>query len=142
MKTRRRIGILGTFGNLPYAGMAWMHCQFLAGLAGMGHDVFYVEATAEWPYDAAALAATDNPRYTLEYSQRVLNRFGLGDRWAYRATYANKGWSGPLRSSVIDLLQSADAVFNISGATRVEDLGVPCRCCHAPKGRDLDDGVS
>ena len=32
MAVRRRIGVVGTMGNVPFAGMAWMHAQFLVGL--------------------------------------------------------------------------------------------------------------
>src|SRR5262245_16921112 len=32
MKRKRRIVVVGTFGNVPYAGMAWMHCQSGEGL--------------------------------------------------------------------------------------------------------------
>ncbi len=127
MTARKRIGVLGTFANVPYAGMAWMHCQFLVGLARLGHDVFYVETTSAWPYHPLDLTTTDNPEYALNYLGRVLNRFDLGDRWAYRATYADGKRYGPLGAQAEDLLRSADAVLNITGSTTPADIGVPCR---------------
>jgi hypothetical protein len=130
MKQRRRIGILGTFGSLPFAGMAWMHCQFLVGLARLGHEVFYVETTDAWPYDRLTSRPTTDPTYTLGYLQRILDGFGLGDRWAYRSTYANGVWHGPLRRRSQELLKSADAVLNISGSTLPHTIGVDCRLVH------------
>jgi hypothetical protein len=56
-----------------------------------------------------------------------LDGFGLGERWAYRAAYADGRWYGPLAEQATDLLRSADAVFNISGSTTPEEIGVPCR---------------
>jgi hypothetical protein len=127
MTARRRIGVLGTFANVPYAGMAWMHCQFLAGLARLGHEVFYVETTTAWPYHPVDLTTTDDPAYALAYVGQVLEGFGLGDRWAYRAAYADGRWHGPLADRAVELLRSADAVLNITGSTTPEEVGVPCR---------------
>jgi hypothetical protein len=126
----RRIGVLGTFGSLPFAGMAWMTCQFLVGLKRLGHQVFYAEATSSWPYNAETETATNDPRFTLGYLQRVLDGFGLGGQWAYRATYGGGQWHGPLQNAIADLLCSADAVLNLAGATLPDEIGVPCRLVH------------
>jgi hypothetical protein len=130
MKHSQRIVVVGTFGNVPYAGMAWMHCQFLVGLARLGHEVSYIETTTAWPYHPTDMTATNKPGYTLGYIQQVLDGFGLGDRWAYRTAYADGAWHGPLRTKALELIKSADAVFNITGSTTPEDIGVPCRLVH------------
>ncbi len=127
MKMPKRIGVVGTFANVPYAGMAWMHCQFLVGLARLGHEVFYVETTTAWPYHPLEMTTTDDPTYAVGYLRRVLDSFGLGERWAYRAAYADGCWYGPLAGQASDLLRSADAVLNITGSTTPEEIGVPCR---------------
>jgi hypothetical protein len=51
----------------------------------------------------------------------------LGDRWAYRAAYLDNAWHGPLASDGEELLKSADAVFNITGSTTPEEIGIPCQ---------------
>src|SRR4030095_12303281 len=127
MTTRERIGVVGTFANVPYAGMAWMHCQFLVGLAQLGHEVFYFETTSAWPYHPLDMTTTADPNYAVNYLERVLRGFGLEDRWAYRARYADGRWYGPLASQALELLRSADAVLNITGSTTPEEIGVPCR---------------
>jgi len=127
MTSRRRIAVVGTFGGVPYAGMAWMHCQFLVGLARLGHDVSYLETTSAWPYHPHEMTTTSDPGYTLAYLQRVLDSFGLGQRWAHRAAYADGAWHGPLASKAEELLASADAVLNITGSTTPEDIRIPCR---------------
>jgi hypothetical protein len=76
------------------------------------------------------MTTTDDPSYALAYVQRVLNKFGLGDRWAYRAAYADGAWYGPLSAQAVELIKSAEAVFNITGSTTPEDIGVPCRLVH------------
>lgn len=104
-----------------------MHNQYVLGLHRLGHDVSYLETTTAWPYHPRKLTTTDDPSYALEYLNRVLTGFGMGDRWAYRAAYADGAWYGPLGSQALDLLRSADAVFNITGSTTPEEIGVPCR---------------
>jgi hypothetical protein len=130
MKPSRRIVVVGTFGNVPYAGMAWMHCQFLVGLARLGHEVSYVETTTAWPYHPIKMTTSNDPGYTVSYLQRVLDGFGLGHSWAHRAAYADGAWYGPLSTHAAELMKSADAVFNITGSTTPEEIGVPCRLVH------------
>jgi len=127
MRAKRRIVVVGTFANAPYAGMAWMHCQFLAGFARLGHEVWYVETTSAWPYHPIAMTTTDDPTYSLEYLGRVMRSFGLAERWAYRTAYSDGAWHGPLGTRALELLRSADAVLNITGSTTPEEIGVPCR---------------
>ena len=127
MNAKRRIVIVGTFANAPYAGMAWMHCQFLAGFARLGHEISYIETTSAWPYNPVEMTTTDDPKYSLEYLGRVMHSFGLGERWAYRTAFTDGTWHGPLATQAVELLRSADAVLNITGSTTPEEIGVPCR---------------
>jgi hypothetical protein len=76
------------------------------------------------------MTTTDDIRYTLSYLQRVLDGFGLGRRWAYRAPYVDRAWYGPLGPQAAELMKSADAVFNITGSTTPEEIEVPCRLVH------------
>lgn len=127
VKARRRIGVLGTMANVPYAGMAWMHAQFLIGLRRLGYEVFYFETTTAWPYHPIESTTTNDPTYALGYLDRVMTGFQLGDRWAYRAAYADGKWYGPLATQAVELIQSADAVLNITGSTTPEEIENPCR---------------
>jgi len=124
---RRRIVVLGVLANVPYAGMAWMHGQFVMGLAALGHDVTYIEMTSVWPYLPAELTKTDDPSYPLAYLDDVMRGFGQPDSWAYRAAYGDGAWYGPRASQALECLRSADAVLNITGSTTPEEVGVDCR---------------
>src|SRR5438874_10682222 len=90
-----RFVVLGTLASNPYAGMAWMHMQLAAGLARLGHDVHYVEATSVWPYDPVRRSKVDDSDYAAPYLARVCESFGLGDRWAYRRSFSDGAWLGP-----------------------------------------------
>ncbi|HEY1266233.1 MAG TPA: hypothetical protein VGH16_03190 [Candidatus Binatia bacterium] len=120
----RRLVVVGTLASNPYAGMAWMHMQIAAGLRRLGHDVYYFETTSAWPYDPERAAAVDDSTYALPYIQRVAAAFGLAGRWAYRRSYSDKQWFGIEGSKAEDLLAHADAVLNITGATRFAEEGL------------------
>jgi hypothetical protein len=113
-----RFVVLGTLASNPYAGMAWMHMQLAAGLARLGHDVHYVEVTSVWPYDPVRRTKVDDADYAAPYLARVCESFGLGSRWAYRRSFSDGAWLGPVGDRAEELLANADAVFNVSGATR------------------------
>lgn len=116
--SRRRFVVLGTLSSNPFAGMAWMHMQIAVGLRRLGHDVYYLETTSAWPYDPVRNMRVCDSDYALPYLQRVVESFGLGDRWAYRRSYLDYEWFGPAGSKGEELLLDADAVFNVAGATR------------------------
>jgi len=122
----RRIVVIGTLASDPYAGMAWMHMQIVAGLRRLGHDVYYFETTSSWPYDPTRRTRVRDSSYSVPYLARVAESFGIGDRWAYRRSYGDKTWFGMDRVRAEELLAQADAVLNVAGATRLaeEDLKV------------------
>jgi hypothetical protein len=116
--------VLGTLASDPYAGMAWMHMQLAAGLRRLGHDVYYFETTSNWPYDPVRRAKVDDSDYAVPYLARVAASFGLEDRWAYRRSYGDKAWFGLPAGRAEELLQNADAVFNVAGSTKVAEEGL------------------
>jgi hypothetical protein len=122
---RRRVVVLGTVASDPYAGMAWMHMQMTLGLLRLGHDVHYLETTSAWPYDPVRSSRVGDSDYALPYLASVAERLGLGDRLAYRRSYADGEWLGPARARAADLLASADAVLNVAGATDVRRDELP-----------------
>lgn len=124
MKSPLRFVVVGTLASNPYAGMAWMHMQFTAGLRRLGHDVCYLEATSAWPYDPVRQSRVCDTDYAVPYLARVAASFGLGERWAFRASFADNAWSGPLGPKAEELLATADAVFNVTGSTDLAALGL------------------
>jgi hypothetical protein len=117
----RRIVVVGAVAGNPYAGMAWMHMQITAGLCRLGHDAYYFEVTSNWPYDPIRNTKVADSDYALPYLARVTESFGLGNRWAYRRSYADGEWFGLSGQKAKLLLAEADAVFNVAGATRFRD---------------------
>ena len=67
--------VLGIMGCLPVAGtgVAWNTLQHLIALRRLGYDVYYVEATAVWPFNATA----DDCTFPVAYISNLLNRCGF-----------------------------------------------------------------
>jgi len=122
-----RLVVLGTLASDAFAGMTWMTMQIAAGLRRLGHDVYYFETTSDWPYHPARQGKIADSVYAVPYLARVAEWFGLGDRWAYRRSYSDKAWLGIEGTRAIELMATADAVFNIAGATRVDQENLSVR---------------
>ena len=81
----------------PLAGPTWHHLQYVLGLRDLGHDVWYLEDSDDFPmcYDPERQEVGTDARYGLAYATRVFERLGLGDRWAYHDAHSRR-WEGPL----------------------------------------------
>jgi len=123
----RRLVLSGTMAMNPYAGMAWMHMQIAAGLLRLGHDVYYIEASASWPYDPVRSARVNDTDYAVPYVARMAEKFGMAGRWGFRASFSDRQWHGMSQTRAEDLLLTADAVLNLAGGSHlrsVEELKV------------------
>ena len=115
-----RIIVTGLIAQHPsLGGVAWDYLQYPAGLLQQGHDVFYFEDSGEWPYtldggpSGQDWVARD-PAANVKHLASVMERFGLGDRWAYRFPLGPR-WYGMTDDKRQDVLRSADLLLNISG---------------------------
>jgi hypothetical protein len=115
---RRTLVVLGMMGRCPFGGQTWLYLNWLRGLFRLGHDVYYVEDDATWPYDPRANRIVDDPSYASEYLDRVLSRIGLSGKWAYRALYRGpEECYGMSAVALRDLYRRCDAILNVCGAT-------------------------
>ncbi|MDQ3929823.1 MAG: hypothetical protein M3328_11860, partial [Chloroflexota bacterium] len=129
MSKKLRLVVLGMMGRTPFAGVAWQVLHYLEGFRRLGHDVYYVEDTGDWPYDPEQNTITDDCSYTVNYIARLMAWCGLPDRWAYRAVTQGGRTYGLSESQLSRLFEQADALVNLTGATvlRDEHLRVPVR---------------
>lgn len=125
---KSRVVILGILGRTPFAGVAWQILHYLVGFRRLGYDVYYVEDTGDWPYDPIADSITDDCSFTVAYIAGLLDRCGLGDRWAYRSAADGQTY-GLSEQRLAELFQTADVLINLTAATvlREEHLRVPIR---------------
>ncbi len=103
----------------PLGGLAWHYLHFLLGLVRLGHDVYYFEDSGEVPYLVDSGTSAKNrvaaSGQNVDYLARLMARFDLDDRWAYRYPPGAEwfGLSAERRRAVI---RSADLLLNISGS--------------------------
>lgn len=111
-----RIILLGYIVRGPIGGMTWSELQYLLGLARLGHDVYFVEDSDDFPscYDPSRHTTDSDPSYGLQYAALVLNRFGMGEKWAFYDAHTGS-WLGPLTGSIAHICKSADVLINLGG---------------------------
>ncbi len=128
MRSRKRILVLHLAGQYPLGGIGWQAVHYLVGLARLGHDVYYVEDSLAAPYDPRAKSLVEDCSYGVEFLRQTMERFGLGDRWAYRDTDQARSY-GIDRRRLEQLYREADALVNVCGASwlREEHMACPIR---------------
>lgn len=118
-----RIVVTGLIAQHPrLGGVAWDYVQYPAGLARLGHDVYYLEDSGEWPYVADGGASKESwiahdPTRNVRHLASVMERFGLGDRWLYRFPIRPR-WYGLSHRKRREVLASADLLVNVSGTLK------------------------
>lgn len=111
-----RIVVLGYVVRGPLAGHTWHHLQYVRGLADLGHEVWFLEDSDDYAscYDPAQQIVTADPSYGLAYAQRVFERMGMGQRWAYYDAMQQR-WHGPSGERMPAICRDADLLINVSG---------------------------
>ena len=113
---RLRIIVLGYIVRGPLGGMVWSNLQFLMGLARLGHDVYFVEDSDDYPscYDPLRNITDIDPSYGLMFAKRVFKRIGMGESWAYYDAHTSR-WFGPCSDKIIDICATTDLLINLCG---------------------------
>jgi len=111
------IVVLGIMGAIPVAGVAWQTIHYLVGLRRLGYDVYYVETTGVWPYNAI----NDDCTFPVTFLDRLLSRFHFREKWAYCASHSDGRCYGLSQLQIEKLYARADAIINLSGGTVLRD---------------------
>jgi hypothetical protein len=118
-----RIVVTGLIAQHPrLGGVAWDYLQYPLGLSRLGHDVYYLEDSGEWPYTLDGPGpdgehSAHDPSAHVAHLAEVMERIGLGDRWAYRFPIRPR-WYGMPHRRRREVLASADLLLNVSGTLR------------------------
>jgi len=128
--------VAGLIGQYPIGGVTWDYIQYALGLRDLGHDVTYVEDSDQWPYNPSENGSGREAIYNAEYLGRVMARFGLADRWAYRfpggslptgETFQER-WYGLSDARRRRAVAKADLLINVSSG-----IGAPDRYRQIPR---------
>jgi hypothetical protein len=118
MDGRLRIVVTGLIAqHASLGGMTWHHLQYVLGFERLGHEVFYVEDSGEWPYEDGSVVPGRGPNClpNLRHLAAVMARYGLADRWAFRCP-VDRRWSGLPDQRRSAVLRSADLLVDVSGS--------------------------
>ena len=128
MSRKLRIVVGGYAGLLPAGGVAWDYVQYPAGLAALGHDVYYVEDTRLWPIYQPAGSDWGDASASVAHLRRVMDAFDLSSRWAYRDEASGRTF-GMSEGQVKEVCRTADVFVNVSCSTsmREEYRRIPAR---------------
>ena len=130
MSSSLRIVVLGYIVRGPMGGLVWHHLQYVMGLARLGHDVYFLEDSDDYPscYDPQRQTTDRNPDYGLRFTGQVFQQVGLGERWAYYDAHT-ACWLGPCAARAGEICQGADLLLNLSGVNPLRPwfLQVPQR---------------
>jgi len=121
VKSRTTVVVTGLIGQHPkLGGMTWHYLNYVLGFERLGHDVYYIEDSGEWPYNLDGGASGEDFSVTscaanVAYLAAVMQEWNLGDRWAYRCPIDGT-WSGLASRQIDALVERADVVINVSGS--------------------------
>jgi hypothetical protein len=109
-----RIIVTGQIAQYPLGGVTWFYLHYILGFSRLGHDVWYVEDSGQWPYNPSADGLTEGCEYNVNYLDQLMSRFGFAGKWAYRFPWQSQ-WFGVDQNRREELLHSADILVNVSG---------------------------
>ena len=125
---RLRIIVGGYIGLYPTGGATWDYIQYPLGLQMLGHDVYYIEDTLQFPKYQQPGKNWNDASDSVKYLKEAMEYFGMGERWAYRDV-ASGDCFGLTIDKVKEMCKTADVFINISASTfmREEYLNIPKR---------------
>jgi hypothetical protein len=109
-----RVVVTGQTAQYPLGGVTWFYMHYVVGLARLGHDVYYIEDSGQWPYNPEADGLLESCDFNVAYLDEVMTRFGLRDRWAYRFPWESQ-WFGLSEERRREVVATADLLVNVSG---------------------------
>jgi hypothetical protein len=125
LPSRGRVVVLHFVGQMPLAGIAWQAMHYVLGLERLGYEAWYIEDHGANPYDPRVNSVVMECDYNVAYVRRMMERYGLGERWAYWDAI-NDVYHGLSREAVTRLYRESDALFNLCGAVRLRDEHMAC----------------
>src|SRR5947208_7063761 len=93
--------------RIPVAGVVSQTVHYLVGLERLGYEPYYVETHARTPSMLMEREEDDSSAMAAAFIDRVMRRFGLGDRWAFYALHDDNRCFGMTLGELRRLYDSA-----------------------------------
>src|SRR3954451_9273028 len=115
---RPKIVLLGMMTPMPVAGVVWQNLHYLLGFERLGFEAYYVETHARTPSMLMSDPEDDSSALAAEFIAAVMRRFGLADRWAFRALHDDGRCFGKSELQLERLYGEAELLVNLHGGTQ------------------------
>jgi GT2 family glycosyltransferase len=116
---RPKVVLLGMMSKMPVAGVVWQYLHYLLGFERLGYEAYYVEAHGRTPSMLMESGETaDASGRAAAFIATIMRRYGLSDRWAYRALHRDGRCFGMTERRLEQLLGSAELIVNLHGGTK------------------------
>jgi GT2 family glycosyltransferase len=116
--SRPKVVLLGMMTKMPVAGVVWQNLHYLLGFERLGCEAYYVETHARTPSMLMSDPEDDSSALAAEFIAAIMRRFGLADRWAFRALHDDGSCYGMSEHQLERLYGSADLLINLHGGTQ------------------------
>jgi len=116
-KGRPKVVLLGMMTPMPVAGVVWQNLHYLLGFERLGFEAYYVETHARTPKMLMSNPKDDSAALAAEFIAAVMRRFGLADRWAFRALHDDGRCFGKSELQLERLYGEAELLINLHGGT-------------------------
>jgi GT2 family glycosyltransferase len=116
--SRPKVVLLGMMTKMPVAGVVWQNLHYLLGFERLGCEAYYVETHARTPSMLMRHPEDDSSALAAEFIAAIMRRFGLSDRWAFRALHDDGSCFGMSEAELERLYGSAELLVNLHGGTQ------------------------
>jgi GT2 family glycosyltransferase len=117
-RRRPKIVLLGMMTKMPVAGVVWQNLHYMLGFERLGFEVYYVETHARTPSMLMSNEDDDSSILAAEFIAAIMRRFGLADRWAFRALHDDGRCFGMSEVQLERLFAGAELLINLHGGTQ------------------------
>ena len=124
--TKGRIIVFGILFWYPLAGVTYQFLHYLLGLRRLGYDPYYVEDSGRYVYDPTINDLSPDASGNIAAVVPILEKYGFGDRWAFRGNYPGGRCFGMTEQQILALYREADAFLNVTGAQEIREEHLAC----------------
>ncbi|MBI1776964.1 MAG: hypothetical protein HYR63_16620 [Proteobacteria bacterium] len=126
MPRAKTVLVLHYYGLMPLAGVAMEAIHYVLGLRRLGYDAWYIEDNGANPYSPRENSVVWDATYNIGFIRQMMERFGMGDRWAYWDPTRPDSYHGLSKEALFRLYGEADALINLCGTTKLRDEHMAC----------------
>ena len=109
-----------------WAVSAGRRCITSSASRRLGHDVYYVEDSGAPPYDPRHRSVVEDCACGVDFLARTMDRFGLGERWAYRDVAGGACYGLRRERAGRGSTARPTRCINLCGTTRLREEHLRC----------------